>query len=122
MSADDTPRRDGVTDRYDGDPYDDEPTGADDSQSPYSWPPWGAGWGWGWPSGYWWGTDEEPGDADRPSGSPRTDDDTWLDEGIYTLLILVGVALFLFPEPGTSMVGILLMIAGGIGWVIDAVA
>lgn len=119
MSADDTPRRDGVADRYDDDPYD-EPAGADDD-SPYSWPPWGAGWGWGWPSGYWWGTDEEPGDSDRRVESSRTDDDTWLDEGVYTLLILVGVALFLFPEPGTSMVGVLLMIAGGIGWVIDAV-
>lgn len=121
MSANDTPRRDGTTDRYDEDPYDDEPTGADDTDSPYSWPPGGTGWRWGWPSGYWWGTDDESRDVDQWEEDRSSDDDTWLDEGIYTLLIVVGVVLFLFPEPGTSMVGVLLMLAGGIGWVIDAV-
>lgn len=44
---------------------------------------------------------------------------TWLDEGLISLVIVAGVILFLFPEPGTSALGIVLITAGVIAWVID---
>lgn len=44
----------------------------------------------------------------------------WLDEGTITLMLVVGVALFLFPEPSTSAIGILLIAAGVGGWIVDA--
>ena len=39
-----------------------------------------------------------------------TDDEggSWWDEGLITLLLVGGLALFLFPEPATSAVGIVL--------------
>lgn len=54
--------------------------------------------------------------ADRPSGN---DDESWLDEGLITLLIVAGALLFLFPEPATSAVGIVLLGVGLIAWVAD---
>lgn len=50
------------------------------------------------------------------------DDTDWadyVDEGAITLLLVVGVALFLFPEPGTSALGMLLVAAGVGGWIVD---
>jgi hypothetical protein len=41
------------------------------------------------------------------------------DEGIITLLIVGGAILFLFPEPITSGVGVLMMGAGLLFWLVD---
>lgn len=43
----------------------------------------------------------------------------YLDEGAIAVLLVVGVGLFLFPEPATSALGILLIAAGVGGWIID---
>lgn len=53
--------------------------------------------------------------------SPHGDDDSesrW-DEGLITLLIVGGAVLFLFPEPITSGLGLLLLSLGVIGWLVD---
>jgi hypothetical protein len=44
----------------------------------------------------------------------------WLDEGTIGLLLVVGIFLFLFPEPGTSAIGALLIAAGIGGLIVDA--
>lgn len=49
------------------------------------------------------------------------EDGTWLDEGLITLLLVAGVILFLFPEPITTSIGIILLAAGVILWVADAI-
>lgn len=66
--------------------------------------------------GYRGSDDRYEGDADRPSGN---DDESWLDEGLITLLIVGGALLFLFPEPATSAVGIVLLGIGIIAWAAD---
>lgn len=53
---------------------------------------------------------------DRPSGN---EGESWLDEGLITLLIVGGALLFLFPEPATSAVGIVLLGVGIIAWAAD---
>lgn len=107
-------------------PYRDEPDDAyDDSSFPYGL---GAGWGWGvgWPPVYRDEDDvydeEEYGDeayAERGPAAER-EDDSWLDEGGISLLLVGGVILFLFPEPITSTIGILLIAAGVVMWMADA--
>lgn len=64
---------------------------------------------------------DEPGydpygeaEADRPGGVARL----W-DEGLITLLIVGGAILFLFPEPATSGLGVVLMAAGALAWLVD---
>lgn len=47
------------------------------------------------------------------------DDDGWFDAGVITLTLLVGLALFLFPEPLTSGVGVVLMGVGVVAWLVD---
>lgn len=77
---------------------------------------------WGWaPSSFQSGTtdDELVGDGDGDAVRPTSDGDSWLDEGIITLLIISGALLFLFPEPATSAVGIVLLGVGIIAWAID---
>lgn len=84
--------------------------------------------GWGlWPSKT--AADTEYGDHEdrsgpEASGVSRRDesDDGWLTEGAITMLLVIGVALFLFPEPATSAVGIGLIAVGVIGWLVDWLA
>lgn len=59
--------------------------------------------------------------ADYADGNESADEDdgSWLDGGVITLTILAGVALFLFPEPATSGLGILLIGVGVVAWLID---
>lgn len=45
-----------------------------------------------------------------------------LDEGLIGLLLVVGVVLFLIPEPATSGLGILLVVAGVVLWILDWLA
>jgi len=47
------------------------------------------------------------------------DDDSLLGEGLAGLLLLAGIALFLFPEPATSGIGILLIATGVAVWLLD---
>lgn len=92
-------------DDYEG-PYDDDDTYGDDYEDRGYW---ALGW---WPIGWWPGTDAD----DETVGE---EDGTWLDEGLITLLLVAGVVLFLFPEPATSAVGILLLLTGGVLWLLD---
>lgn len=48
------------------------------------------------------------------------DDGSWWDVGLIGLLLIAGVALFLFPEPFTSTIGIVLIALGIVAWVADA--
>lgn len=41
------------------------------------------------------------------------------DEGIITLLIVGGAILFVFPEPMTSAIGVLMLGAGVLFWLVD---
>lgn len=55
---------------------------------------------------------EAEGDVDRSDGS-------WLDEGLITLLFLVGIGLFIFPEPATSGLGVVLIATATVLWLLD---
>jgi len=105
-----------------GDPYDDQvDDGYDDSSggffSPMS----------GWPGG---GAAEEKRrdeyegevyDEEGTAGVADADesDDSWWDEGLISLLLVGGLVLFLFPEPATSAIGVLMMGAGVVAWLVD---
>ena len=56
------------------------------------------------------------GDDEMVYASGRRGDDSWLGEGVGVALVLVGVLLFLFPEPATSLTGVLLIVAGLVVW------
>lgn len=43
---------------------------------------------------------------------------SWWDEGLISLLLVVGIVLFLIPEPATSGLGILLVGAGVMLWLV----
>lgn len=69
---------------------------------------------------------EEPNDdriaggaSDSRTQTTETEDESWFDQGLITLLVVVGALLFLFPEPATSAVGIVLLGVGIIAWAID---
>lgn len=108
-------------DRHDDDTY--------DSRSPYGIGA-GWGWGWGWPPLYRESaeTEYEDDDAayrDEPydeevAAAERAEDDSWLGEGGITMLLVGGVILFVFPEPITSTIGILLIATGVVMWIADA--
>ena len=104
------------------------------------WLPYAPSWGWGGAWGVWpfasqrdeevryeeeGRYDEEPRydetGYEGAGDSPHDDDDNgslW-DESLITLLIIGGVVLFLFPEPATSALGILLLAIGVIAWLVD---
>ncbi|WP_254544433.1 hypothetical protein [Halomarina pelagica] len=76
---------------------------------------------WGWPPAFF-GDDRAYTDREGDGETVGRDDDGgWLDEGAISLVLVVGLALFLFPEPATSLVGIALMGIGVVAWVIDAI-
>ena len=54
---------------------------------------------------------------------PRGDDEDWnfLHEELIPALVAVGVLLFLFPEPVTSTVGVVLVAVGVLLWAWDLV-
>lgn len=63
---------------------------------------------------------EHPYEEEYSAEYERADEEgTWLDEGLITLTIVAGVVLFLFPEPATSGLGILLIAIGVVAWLID---
>ena len=65
--------------------------------------------------------EEYAGYDDENTGYERAgeDDDSWLDEGLIGLVLIAGVVLFLFPEPATSGLGVLLIAIGVVAWLID---
>lgn len=79
--------------------------------------------GWGlWPSNT--AADAEYGDNEARGGpeardTSETEDEGWLTEGVISMVLVIGVALFLFPEPVTSAVGIGLIAVGVVAWVVD---
>ena len=89
-----------------------------------TYPSWGWGGGWGLPplgvrsekeTPY----DEEPHKGAGESPDDEADSESLWDEGLITLLIVSGAILFLFPEPVTSGIGILLLFMGVVGWLVD---
>lgn len=82
--------------------------------------------GWGlWPTRSTGNTaDAEYGGAETAGageGTPTAENEggSWWDEGLITLLLVGGLALFLFPEPVTSAVGLVLMGAGVVLGIVD---
>lgn len=61
------------------------------------------------------GEEYEHGVAENPSERAES----WWEGGLATLLLVAGVLLFLFPEPATSGLGVLLILAGAVVWLID---
>jgi hypothetical protein len=49
------------------------------------------------------------------------EDGGWWDEGLIATTLIVGLLLFLFPEPLTSSVGFFLMLAGAVAWLLDLI-
>lgn len=85
----------------------------------------------GWTLGYGWPSLSRPAEDGGPvvdegpydgtdTAVDRDDGGSWWDEGLITLLLVAGVVLFLFPEPATSALGIVLLAVGVIAWVVDA--
>ena len=67
------------------------------------------------------------GDDEAYGGGPhedayadKEDDGGFLGESLALILFVVGIALFLFPEPATSTLGLILMGAGVLVWAADA--
>lgn len=50
----------------------------------------------------------------------RADDDHEWELGLVGLLLVVGTVLVVVPEPSTSLLGIALVTAGGVAWVVNA--
>lgn len=100
-----------------------------------------------WPSAWgWWSTDDqaieeeypnqsydsdvadpspdETNEAARTVGDPyyedgvSEDDDSLLGESLIGLILIAGVVLFLFPEPITSTLGIVLLVGGVLLWLL----
>ena len=106
--------------RTDDDPHPRDEYEADEndstsSLSPYKWAAWSA-WGLEWPY--------RSADDDESVGEEtHTEaDERWLDEGVFSLLVIVGVVLVVVPEPSTSVLGGFLLLIGGIGWIVDAIS
>lgn len=102
----------------DQDPNDDDVT---DARIPYTgYLPVGGGWGWGWLPVSRGDADPAYAEEDYDGGTPDEDGGNWWDEGLITLLLIAGIVLFLFPEPTTSTLGVILIVIGVIAWLVDA--
>ena len=105
-------------DRFEEPRYEEEDTGRFSYRRPWGW---GGAWGM-------WPRSSEESEEEYPATQPtetRTDREStgglarYWDEGLITLLIVGGAILFLFPEPATSGLGILLMGLGVLAWLVD---
>ncbi|RDI72602.1 DUF308 domain-containing protein [Halopelagius longus] len=69
-------------------------------------------------------TNEEgqPRMTNRSRGGERVTDADSPGAGTAALLILAGVILFVFPEPVTSMAGVVLIVAGILLWGVERFA
>lgn len=86
-------------------------------------PQWRRGWGvWPFTSGREEDEARYEENAYEDTGDSFSDEDSdgslW-DEGLITLLLVAGVLMFVFPEPITSGVGILLISIGVVAWLVD---
>lgn len=63
--------------------------------------------------------EDEADETAYPDESAYEEDESWWDEGLITLLIVGGVVLFLFPEPATSGLGLILLTFGILAWLFD---
>lgn len=110
MSEGDSLRRDGAN----------EP--GDDASVPQEtttgWMPWGMGWGWG--AGYlpWYPRNTDPDEVASPPEDTATGG-SWWGESLSSILLITGLVLFIFPEPATSALGVILMLAGAFGWIVS---
>lgn len=99
------------------DQYDEEDNDAFFGPAVGGWYP--AGWGI-WPTGDTVDADEEYADeAYEDEAYEEDEDDSWWDEGLIATLLVVGVGLFLFPEPATSAIGMALIATGVVAWLVD---
>ena len=99
------------TDESSGDdPDSDDASGA---FVPYGGVPYGAGWGWsvGWLPVY-----REDDEETFRAGNDVESDDSLVNEAAVSVLLLVGTALFLFPEPATSALGVVLLAVAVLAW------
>lgn len=62
---------------------------------------------------------ERSRDEYRETDRRENEDGRWLDRGLIAATILVGVVLLLFPEPATSALGMALVAAGVIAWLVE---
>jgi hypothetical protein len=135
MSRRDDPYADDVHDTPDDlqDRYGDR----DDADSPFPYPTVPFGWpanvfGSGPDDDYAYGRDRDDTSYDRETPDRRktrrdvrgrgTRDEDLVDDRLVGIVLVVGLALFLFPEPVTSAVGVLLLAVGVGAWVVDALA
>lgn len=65
------------------------------------------------------GTTEDENAGGTEYGERREEDGSWWDEGLISTLLVVGVVLFIIPEPATSGLGIFLITVGVMAWLID---
>lgn len=108
MSPND-PYSGGANDQYEGgEQYDDRPNG---SVSTSEMAPWGGGWGLG-------RRDDTSSDATAASDAEVVAEEAEPQRGLYSLLVVVGAVLFVVPEPASSLLGLGLMLAGAVGWLV----
>lgn len=85
--------------------------------------PVGGGWGWGWLPITRGDTDAdyvEDAPEEGYVGDASDGDGSWWEEGLITVILVIGIVLFLLPEPTTSMLGMVLIVIGVVAWLIDA--
>lgn len=56
---------------------------------------------------------------DYDEATVAEDEDAGWDEGVIGTLLIVGLVLFLIPEPATSGLGVFLLALGAVGWIVD---
>lgn len=120
MSASNRPESDyDETTRTDADPYDDtgDPYGDTDDAAYASE---SDTWAWGWGMLPFYSTDTGVADRDETAYDDYGENEgSWVDEGIISILVIAGFVLFIIPEPATTGLGILLMLAGAGLWIVD---
>ena len=109
------------------DPYEhDEPMDTEEGSNsilPYSGAlaPYGASWGslWTPPAE----TEDEYAEYDdaHDASAAEEDDSLWA-EALISVVLIAGVVLFLFPEPLTSTLGVILLAFGLVAWLADALS
>lgn len=87
------------------------PTERDEESAALSYDRFPSGWGWGWPPAF---REDASGEPVR-RGDSDAGEDRW-ESGLVSLLLVGGVVLVVFPEPATSLLGIVLVLAGVVAW------